>query len=168
MWVSDFTYEDVRKLLTVIKDTYIMKNKAYGNSADLSYRQFGLTAYLVRLNDKINRYITLTKNNDIYQFNESIEDTLRDAICYCLMAMGSVAAKEVKLPHTFTLAIMDFYINRPDKIIENIEDEIGTESLFGSNLLHACDNDSDIENIRILMLSLIYIYLHDSYRIKPS
>lgn len=67
----------------------VKKNHDYGNSATKSYQEFGLVAYLVRMEDKFNRIKSLNKVKA--QVNdESIKDTLLDLANYCLLAVGDI------------------------------------------------------------------------------
>lgn len=73
------------EIMKLIHETYIQKNRAYGNSFDQSCDDFGISAAMVRMSDKWNRLKTLTKNKDIPQGDESIKDTLLDLANYCVM-----------------------------------------------------------------------------------
>lgn len=74
-----------QQLLQEIHDTYVQKNRAYGNSFDKSCDQYGITAALVRMSDKWNRLNSLALNPDIPIGDESIRDTLMDLANYCVM-----------------------------------------------------------------------------------
>jgi hypothetical protein len=63
-------------------ELFIKKNSDYGNS----YKQYGLIGVLVRLQDKINRCLHITKNG-IQVNNESLRDTLIDLHNYAAMAL---------------------------------------------------------------------------------
>jgi len=80
----------VRELLQAIRQQYEKKNLAYGNSAHESYVEYGEISYQIRIGDKLRRWATLTGNPDIGFGDERIADTLKDAICYCFMAVGSM------------------------------------------------------------------------------
>ena len=62
------------------------KNTDYGDSAHKTYKEFGLTSFLVRLSDKLNRAITLNKQKAMIQ-DEKIEDTLIDMANYSILAL---------------------------------------------------------------------------------
>lgn len=72
-------------IMNNIHETYINKNKAYGNSFDETCNNFGITAAMVRMSDKWNRLKTLTQDNKISCGDESIKDTLLDLANYCVM-----------------------------------------------------------------------------------
>jgi len=57
------------------------------NDALANLRLFGLYGIIVRLSDKMMRLVNLAKKNRERENNESIEDTLRDTINYCALAL---------------------------------------------------------------------------------
>lgn len=63
------------------------KNKDYGGAFDSTMRMFGPTALAIRLHDKVNRVISLVKNNKAEVQDEAIEDTLKDIACYAIMGL---------------------------------------------------------------------------------
>lgn len=63
-------------------ELFIKKNADYGNS----YKQYGLIGVLVRIQDKINRCLNITKNG-IHVQDESLGDTLIDLHNYAAMAL---------------------------------------------------------------------------------
>ena len=67
--------------------TYVDKNADYGDSFTYTCDKFGLIAAVIRINDKVNRLNSITKNNDIKVKNESLEDTLKDLANYCIMTL---------------------------------------------------------------------------------
>ena len=79
--------EEHEKILHQIHETYIQKNRAYGNSFDLSLDEYGEVAALVRMSDKWNRLNSLIMNPDIPVGDESVEDTLLDLANYCIMTV---------------------------------------------------------------------------------
>ena len=67
--------------------TYIKKNSDYGNSFGKSFEKWGLTAALVRMEDKFNRLESLSQKEDQKVVDESIEDTLLDLANYAVMTI---------------------------------------------------------------------------------
>jgi hypothetical protein len=63
-------------------ELFIRKNADYGDS----YKHYGLIGVLVRLQDKINRCLNITKNG-ISMKDESLRDTLVDLHNYAAMAL---------------------------------------------------------------------------------
>ena len=79
--------KEFRKITEDMGDLYEKKNTAYGNSFAESYEEFGLISSIVRLSDKFKRLKSLHKNPDIDDIGESIDDTIKDMACYCIMTM---------------------------------------------------------------------------------
>lgn len=73
-------------ILDEIHKLYIEKNKDYGDSVHDTYLKYGMAAYLVRVEDKINRVNNLVKNNLQPCVNEKLRDTLLDAANYLILA----------------------------------------------------------------------------------
>ncbi|WP_416335063.1 nucleotide modification associated domain-containing protein [Anaerococcus sp. DFU013_CI05] len=67
-------------------ETYKAKNADYGDSFSKSYQEFGLTAPVVRISDKVERLKALTRA-DARVKDESIKDTFIDCANYCVMAV---------------------------------------------------------------------------------
>lgn len=66
--------------------TYRDKNHDYGDSFGKSFAKYGLTAAMVRMEDKWNRLDNLAKDTkSLCVKDESISDTLLDLANYCLM-----------------------------------------------------------------------------------
>ena len=74
-------------------ELFIKKNADYGNS----YKQYGLIGVLVRLQDKINRALNITKNG-IQVKDESLRDTLIDLHNYAAMALMELESPILMLP----------------------------------------------------------------------
>ena len=68
---------------------YESKNADYGNAADKLYESYGLTYYLIMLEQKLLRLKNLNnKTNEAN--NESIEDSLLDMSNYAILAVESM------------------------------------------------------------------------------
>lgn len=78
--------EMFKEIVTKMANTYEAKNHDYGNSVHKTYEEFGLTSFLVRLSDKLNRLITLNKVEAQVK-DEKIEDTLLDLANYSILAL---------------------------------------------------------------------------------
>lgn len=77
----------INDTINELTETYKQKNKAYGNSFDLSLEEFGIVAAFVRLSDKINRFNSLIDNPSIDKGDEALDDTIKDSILYCAMTI---------------------------------------------------------------------------------
>ena len=75
-------YEIVKGL----NNLYARKNADYGDSVHDTYMKYGLTSFLVRLEDKLNRARTLSKQ-DALVTDEKLEDTLLDMANYAILAV---------------------------------------------------------------------------------
>ena len=86
-----------KELLDYLHNLYITKNHDYGDSVHDTYEKYGLTSFLVRMEDKLNRVRTLNKNiNDIKVPTEKIEDTLLDLANYAILAVLELKEEEEK------------------------------------------------------------------------
>jgi hypothetical protein len=72
--------------LNYLHNLYVTKNSGYGNSVHDTYTKYGLTSFLVRIEDKLNRARTLSKRERLVQ-DEKIEDTLLDLANYAILAV---------------------------------------------------------------------------------
>ena len=87
-----------KQLLDDMHDLYIRKNRDYGSSVTDTYEKFGLTSFLVRLSDKLNRVTNLTLNNkDNLVKDEKIQDTLMDLANYSILALIEMKMEEDQL-----------------------------------------------------------------------
>lgn len=87
------TFKD---LLDEMYETYEKKNADYGDSFKKTHLQFGEIAGLVRISDKVNRLVSLSKKTPDSQNYESKRDTYMDLANYCLMqvlVMGEMDEK---------------------------------------------------------------------------
>ena len=75
-----------KEMLDSMHNLYMTKNHDYGNSVHDTYEKYGLTSFLVRIEDKLNRARTLSKN-DAKVNDEKIEDTLMDMANYAILAV---------------------------------------------------------------------------------
>lgn len=68
-----------------LQDIFVKKNTDYGNSFEESLEKHGLIAAIVRMEDKMSRLNTLSKQEALVS-DESIIDTLKDLSNYALMS----------------------------------------------------------------------------------
>ncbi len=66
---------------------YEDKNKDYGDSFGKSFKEYGLTMACIRLEDKLNRLKSLSKNKEQSVKDETITDTLMDLANYSIMTI---------------------------------------------------------------------------------
>lgn len=99
--MSDFdSHPDPRSQIIHMKkiqaeglELFIRKNADYGDS----YKQHGLVGVLVRLQDKINRAMHVSKHS--IRVNESLRDTLIDLHNYAAMAIMESESEPLSLPY---------------------------------------------------------------------
>ena len=77
---------EFREIIEEMIQLYISKNKDYGNAFKQSYDEFGAIMAVIRINDKLNRFKTLIKQNSEVK-TESIKDTLIDLANYAVMTI---------------------------------------------------------------------------------
>ena len=82
--VTQNNAELFHKIITDLEQTYLAKNKDYGNSFEESLNEFGEVAGIVRIGDKFNRAKNLSKNKANVK-DESKIDTYLDMANYCIM-----------------------------------------------------------------------------------
>jgi hypothetical protein len=73
-------------LLDKLLDTYRRKNHDYADSYAKLREKYPISI-LIRLTDKLNRLETLINHNQQMVKDESINDTLQDMACYCLLEL---------------------------------------------------------------------------------
>ena len=83
------------ELLEYLHELYVTKNSDYGNSVHDTFEKYGLTSFLVRIEDKLNRARTLTLNPKNQKVaDERIEDTLLDLANYAILAVIELKNKK--------------------------------------------------------------------------
>lgn len=82
------------KLTKQMLETFKKKNADYGDSTTQTFKEFGLTSYAIRLNDKLNRIKSFCKKGELEVKEEKIIDTLMDMSAYCLLAVIDIKNKE--------------------------------------------------------------------------
>jgi hypothetical protein len=84
-----------KQITDKMHETYKAKNYDYGNSFDKSMDEFGLTAAVVRMSDKLERLKTLSKKESMVK-DESVQDTLLDLANYAIMTVMYLKKHEDK------------------------------------------------------------------------
>lgn len=78
--------EHHKLICTSLNTLYAEKNKDYGDSFGKSYKEYGMVMAAIRLEDKLNRFKNLIKNEQQVK-DESIADTLMDLANYSIMTI---------------------------------------------------------------------------------
>lgn len=68
-------------------ETFKKKNTDYGDSTTQTFKEFGLTSYAIRLNDKLNRIKSFCKKGGLEVKDECVVDSLTDMASYCLLTV---------------------------------------------------------------------------------
>jgi len=86
--VINSQYNDIfHRIADEVADTVSQKNHDYGNSYFRLRNEWGVQSFGVRLGDKYYRLANLLQGHEP-QINESVEDTIRDIIGYCLLELA--------------------------------------------------------------------------------
>lgn len=75
-----------KELLDNLHTLYVTKNHDYGDSVHDTYMKYGITSFLVRLEDKLNRARTISKKEQLVK-DEKLVDTLLDMANYAILAV---------------------------------------------------------------------------------
>ncbi len=78
--------EKHKELLDCLHQMYIAKNHDYGDSVHDTYMKYGITSFLVRLEDKLNRARTISSKSQMVE-DEKLKDTLLDMANYAILAV---------------------------------------------------------------------------------
>lgn len=78
--------EKHKELLDYLHQIYIAKNHDYGDSVHDTYMKYGITSFLVRLEDKLNRARTISSKSQMVE-DEKLKDTLLDMANYAILAV---------------------------------------------------------------------------------
>ena len=76
---------------------YKEKNERYQDSFSTTFTEYGPTALMLRLDDKLNRVKALLRDGNLPTGDESIQDTLQDLANYAIMGIIELG-EEVKAP----------------------------------------------------------------------
>lgn len=126
-----------REIAKELGDLYEKKNLAYGNSFSDTYNKLGVVSAVTRISDKFNRLCNLVKNPDIDNLGESLDDTLRDMACYCVMTVMELGGD--------TTPKVDKNIHKGDKFhcVENVVTDEG-DIIFNKGHYYISERDGCI------------------------
>lgn len=82
-------YKRHAEICEILTDTYIKKNKDYGNSFGELFQELGPITAVTRIADKFNRVksLVLKSEEERKVKDESIRDTFLDMANYCIMTV---------------------------------------------------------------------------------
>lgn len=116
--MTKLTAQKIHDAHKELQDIFVKKNTDYGNSFEESLEKHGLIAAIVRMEDKMSRLNTLSKNEALVK-DESIIDTLKDLSNYALMsAVWLEQGEEVTTPVDYQLVINELRENSSPEFIE--------------------------------------------------
>ena len=86
------------QIVNGLTDLYKAKNSDYGDSVHETYLKYGLTSFLVRMEDKMSRLRSLSSKSSAEQRvkDESIRDTLLNLANYAIIAVIEMDAEKEK------------------------------------------------------------------------
>ena len=82
--------KDFKAITEEMNALYERKNKDYGNSFGLTYERLGFVSAATRMQDKMNRIVSLVKNGQTEVKDESLRDTVIDLACYAVMTLVEI------------------------------------------------------------------------------
>nr|DAM92167.1 MAG TPA: Nucleotide modification associated domain 1 [Caudoviricetes sp.] len=83
--MTKLTAQKIHDAHKELQEIFIKKNTDYGNSFEESLEKHGLIAAIIRMEDKMSRLNTLSKQEALVT-DESLIDTLKDLSNYALMS----------------------------------------------------------------------------------
>ena len=87
-------FDTFESILDEMKELHAKKDKDYGSAFHKSFEEFGVTAGVVRLNDKMERVKSLVKNGKAEVKDESLLDSLKDMASYAVMLYVELKNKD--------------------------------------------------------------------------
>ena len=103
--MTKLTAQNMHDAHKELQDIFVKKNTDYGNSFEESLDKHGLIAAIVRMEDKMSRLSTLSKQEALVA-DESIIDTLKDLSNYALMS--AVWLEQTNKPETTAKEVEKF------------------------------------------------------------
>lgn len=94
-----------KELLDKLHELYLTKNSDYGDSVHQTFKKYGMTSYLVRVEDKLNRVHTLTERGFQAVNDEKVLDSLLDAANYLILA--AIELEEDKSERVIAVSLGD-------------------------------------------------------------
>lgn len=95
------------EIIDHLTDIYARKNSDYGNSAHYTFVEFGEVALVIRISDKLSRLESLMSGREQQVGDESVLDTLGDAVTYLHMLVAEIDTAVDDLPEALSKARQD-------------------------------------------------------------
>lgn len=81
--------EPFDSVILEMRETYLKKNKDYGNSFAETIEEFGFITAIARINDKLKRVKNMVKGQEM-NIGESLRDNLLDIANYCVITVMEI------------------------------------------------------------------------------
>lgn len=130
----------IQTICKEIEELLVVKNAKYGNSFETTRDKYGAIAYVLRLEDKLNRVFTLVNTNDDGKnTDESILDTIKDILGYTILELmyrtkyddiewEEMTSPEIKdLSAKQTLEILEVLSSSHEDLKNSYKDKTSTE-----------------------------------------
>lgn len=154
-----------------LQEIFVKKNTDYGNSFEESLEKHGLIAAIVRMEDKMSRLNTLSKQEALVT-DESLIDTLKDLSNYALMsAVWLEQGEEVTTPVDYQLVVNELRENNSPEFIELVNTleriiRIGDASWLVAVNVSAFQDDT--MDIIVTDKEAAYDYIKDFFKDKEK
>lgn len=113
--MTKLTSQNMHDAHKELQEIFVKKNTDYGNSFEESLEKHGLIAAIVRMEDKMSRLSTLSKQDALVK-DESIIDTLKDLSNYALMS--AVWLEETAKQETTSKKVEKFLYGSEPVVVE--------------------------------------------------
>lgn len=164
-----------------LQEIFVKKNADYGNSFEESLEKHGLIAAIVRMEDKISRLQTLSKQDALVK-DESIIDTLKDLSNYALMSavwleQGDVSESTSKKVEKFIFGNEPVVVERQFQSPEFLEfisalDKVYDETVFTKRHwlinLQISSFQDDTVDINVTDTTKAYDFVKDFFKDKDK
>ena len=117
---------------------FAKKNKDYGDS----FATYGPVGVIVRMQDKINRLVSVSKQGITMVDNESLRDTLIDLHNYSAMAIMLMDEKDNSFIPIKTDVTKEVTNDISDSVKNNVKNDIEEDIKFKDNKLTYDDNNN--------------------------
>ena len=87
------TVNKVEKVQAEALDLFKRKNQQYGNA----FAKYGIVGVMIRMGEKINRFLSINRLNIELKDEETLRDTLLDLLNYASMAIMLLDEKKPEL-----------------------------------------------------------------------
>lgn len=83
-----------KEICSELSEIYRKKNAAYGDSFGKTYRELGIISAVTRMEDKMNRIVSLATGTKNEVTDESLRDTALDLANYSIMMLIEIESEQ--------------------------------------------------------------------------